>query len=278
MIGVSEGTGGIRTVCFVLAAVAASAQLFNDTNFKPTFQQCVRDASSHEYCATMPDWDVSRVSYMGSLCEKHVVDCTDFNVDISRWNVSAVTDMSNMLWRATAFNQDISGWQVGGVTDMSGMFYGCESFNQPIGGWDTSAVLDMQYMFYGANRFNGDISGWNVASVTHFCWMFYIADSFNQNIAGWDVRAAVDMSNMFQWAGAFDQDLSSWDPKNATDVSYMFNEASSFRHILCWRQLPALHEGIFTDSCGWVDESASCKPGRINPTTNCSHALLRLLL
>ena len=105
---------GMSALCFVLVALAgsAAAQSFNDTNFKPTFQQCVRDASSLDDCATMPYWDVSRVTYMASLCEKHVVDCTDFNVDISRWDVSSVTDMSDMLRRATSFDQDISRWQV----------------------------------------------------------------------------------------------------------------------------------------------------------------------
>merc|ERR1712146_587125 len=87
----------------------------------------------------------------------------------------------------------------------------------------------------------------------------------------------MDMSNMFQWAGSFDQDLSLWEPANVTDMSYMFNEAVSFRYILCWKQLPTLNDGMFDDSCGWVDSTSLCKPGRINPKSNCSHTVLPLL-
>ena len=44
--------------------------------------------------------------------------------DISRWNVSSVTNMSNMFNGATSFDQDISGWDVSAVTDITRMFNG----------------------------------------------------------------------------------------------------------------------------------------------------------
>ena len=44
--------------------------------------------------------------------------------DISRWNVSSVTNMINMFNGATSFDQDISGWDVSAVTDITRMFNG----------------------------------------------------------------------------------------------------------------------------------------------------------
>ncbi|MFV0553610.1 MAG: BspA family leucine-rich repeat surface protein [Mangrovibacterium sp.] len=95
--------------------------------------------------------------------------CSNFNSDISGWDVSAVTDMQSVFSSATSFNQDISGWDVSAVTNMQSMFSGASSFNQDIGSWDVSAVTNMQYMFYFASSFNQDISGWvlNPAGVTH---------------------------------------------------------------------------------------------------------------
>ena len=40
-----------------------------------------------------------------------------FNKDLSKWDVSAVTDMRNMFSDASAFNQDLSKWDVSAVTN-----------------------------------------------------------------------------------------------------------------------------------------------------------------
>ena len=44
---------------------------------------------------------------------------------------------------ATAFNQDISSWDVSNVTDMSNMFNGANAFNQPIGNWCVSKITSV---------------------------------------------------------------------------------------------------------------------------------------
>ena len=46
----------------------------------------------------------------------------DFNEDISRWNVSNVGNMSNMLFGATSFNGHLSRWEAGQVETMVEMF------------------------------------------------------------------------------------------------------------------------------------------------------------
>ena len=92
--------------------------------------------------------------------------------NISDWDVSSVTNMSNMFTFALSFNQDISDWDVSSVTNMFGMFAFANSFNQDISGWDVSSVTDMGDVFTGASEFNQDISAWNVSSVTNMELMF----------------------------------------------------------------------------------------------------------
>ena len=53
---------------------------------------------------------------------------TSFNGDLSQWDVSAVTIMSHMFWKAESFNGDISRWDVNAVTDMWFMFQGAKMF------------------------------------------------------------------------------------------------------------------------------------------------------
>ena len=60
----------------------------------------------------------------------------------------------------------ISDWDVSKVTDMSYLFYRAESFNQNISNWDVSNVIDMMGTFRDASSFNQDLSAWNVDNVT----------------------------------------------------------------------------------------------------------------
>merc|ERR1719472_153493 len=57
-----------------------------------------------------------------------------FNADLSKWDVSAVTDMRAMFVRASAFNQDLSKWDVSAVTTMASMFYAASAFKRELSG------------------------------------------------------------------------------------------------------------------------------------------------
>jgi len=96
---------------------------------------------------------------------------SDFNQDISSWDMSNVTDMTLMFYRAYVFNQNISSWDVSNVTKMRYMFFKAEVFNQPIGNWDVSSVYDMERMFRYATSYNQDLSSWSVDGVAQ-CLQF----------------------------------------------------------------------------------------------------------
>jgi surface protein len=172
----------------------------------------------------MPKWNVSKVTDMSEL----FLDMENFNENISEWDVSSVTDMGGMFAEASSFNQSIGQWNVSSVTDMGGMFAEASSFNQSIGQWNVSSVTYMDNMFYKASSFNQDISQWNVSNVTNMAKMFFLASSFNQDISQWNVSNVTHMGDMFRRASSFNQPLNKWNVSNVTEMGGMFEGASSF--------------------------------------------------
>ena len=97
---------------------------------------------------------------------KGLFERTDFQGDISEWDVSNVKDMRFTFAHCKNFNSDISKWDVSNVKTMRKMFYLCESFNADISDWDVSNVEDMDCILYMCKSFDRDLSKWDVNNVT----------------------------------------------------------------------------------------------------------------
>lgn len=122
-------------------------------------------------------------------------------------DISRITDLSGMFYRARKFNHPLDGWDTSGVTSLRDMFSGARAFNQPVGDWNTSKVTDMSGMFNEAESFNQPIGNWDTLRVTDMAAMFYRAKSFNQPVENWNTSSVTDMACMFGEAGAFDQSV-----------------------------------------------------------------------
>ena len=97
--------------------------------------------------------------------------CKDKKVYLGDIDTSKIADMST-LFRGEK-KRDFSGietWNVSNVTDMSEMFSN-SSFNQDISSWDVSKVTDMRSMF-SFSSFNHDISSWNISKFANVIDMF----------------------------------------------------------------------------------------------------------
>merc|ERR1719198_1497247 len=82
-----------------------------------------------------------------------------FNGDISKWDVSSVTNMQGMFNHAKHFNTDISKWTVSSVTTFLRMFHTAEAFNHDLNLWDVSSATSLQNMFYHAKSFSQTLCG-----------------------------------------------------------------------------------------------------------------------
>ena len=109
------------------------------------------------------------------------LDSRYFNLDISAWDVSNVTNMENIFKGCSSFNQDLSDWDFSNVVTMKGMFEDCTSFNQDISNFGTSKVINMENMFQGATNFDKDIRNLNVENLIKYKDIFKNATIINKN-------------------------------------------------------------------------------------------------
>jgi surface protein len=116
-------------------------------------------------------------------------------------NLSIVNSMSRML-RASPFNSDISKWDISNVTNMFQLFTFCTNFNKNLSTWNTSNVTNMGQVFFGATSFNQNLSSWNVSNVSDMTAMFSGATSFNQNLGAWELRRlGITLGSLFNNSG-----------------------------------------------------------------------------
>ena len=157
---------------------------------------------------------------------------------ISEWDVSNVTDMSNLFRNAKKFDGNISKWDVSNVRNMEGMFWCAKNFNQDINtkvvtredgskytAWDTSNVTNMKRMFAYATKFNGDISNWNISNVRNMNYMFFNAKKFNQDINRKDVTREDGTK------------YKAWNYSRRTTAMYIFKGAKSLVLPNWWKLL-----------------------------------------
>ena len=101
-----------------IAAPARFAKIYTRTfSDRTSLKNAVKECGN-KGCEDMNSWDVSKVTDMSNLFHR-INPKVD---DISEWNVSKVTNMQSMFSSASSFNGDISKWDVSKVTNMGSMF------------------------------------------------------------------------------------------------------------------------------------------------------------
>jgi Mycoplasma protein of unknown function, DUF285 len=110
------------------------------------------------------------------------------SLDLSQWDVSSATDMSQMFMYAYVRHSvvAISTWDTSNVVSMARMFYGSQYFDQDLALWNTQNVVNMTSIFETVSGFTGrGLDQWRVPRVTDLSRAFKGSSSFRANLCGW---------------------------------------------------------------------------------------------
>jgi surface protein len=204
-----------------------------DTSNVTDMRGMFEDASSFNQAITM---DTSKVTDMKSMFDDAtamthpVLSCSSVGLNAGVPQPKTKEELQTWIkeyCRGVKNHGEPNTWDVTLVTDMSNLFYDMKTFNAPIDQWDTSQVTNMSCMFAGAKSFNQPIT-MDTSKVTNMSAMFSFASSFNQLIT-MDTSKVTDMSYMFYYASSFNQ-LITMDTSKVTNMNAMFSNAWAMKH------------------------------------------------
>ena len=158
------------------------------------------------------------------------------NVDLSGWDTSYITDMSNMFsgcWQLTSL--DVSNFDTSNVTSMDNMFYGCSSLTSlDVSNFNTSNVTSMDNMFNDCSSLTSlDVSNFNTSNVTYMSYMFngcvYLT---SLDLSNFNTSNVTNMTAMFDTCRSLTNlDLSNFNTSNVTDMSFMLSNCSKLSNL-----------------------------------------------
>ena len=157
-------------------------------------------------------------------------------VDLSKFDASQVTEMSNMFkgcTSLTSINFNIS--NTSSVTDLSYMFYGCTSLKElDLSYFDSSSVTNMEQTFFECKSLLSlNLDNFNSSSVTNFHQTFFGLHSLKSlDLSHFDTSSAIDMFQMFLNCYELEYlDLSNFKTSNVSNMHEMFLSCGALKSV-----------------------------------------------
>lgn len=173
--------------------------------------------------------------------------------DFSHLDTSAITSFENMFKgyddHSSTTSLNIGNWDVSNVTDMSEMFGGCtnlsnDEFDPNFGleYWNTSSLTNLYGMFSNCSSINElNLNNFNTAKVVTFANMFYGCTNLKK----------LDISSF---------DTSSVDMDDYDGLSYMFYGCSSLKSLILGEGFGKMPDNVgrvdFSDLSEWTDQDS----------------------
>jgi surface protein len=189
-------------------------------------------------CFTLTNLDLSKfdTSKVTDMSEMFQYCRLLTSLDLSNFNTSNVTNMSEMFQYCRLLTSlNISNFNTSKVTDMSEMFSGCHQLTSlDLSNFNTSNVTNMEGMFGGCSTLTSlDLSNFNTSNVTNMSEMFqYCRLLTSLNISKFNTSKVTDMSEMLSGCHQLTSlDLSNFNTSNVTNMEGMFGGCSTLTSL-----------------------------------------------
>ena len=127
-------------------------------------QIIVKRLMSEGYDCDLNDIDTSKITDMSDLFDS---DNDIYSSSMVRSALGSKDSYGNYLTIVRKFNGDISKWDVSNVTNMEYMFNMCWEFTGDLSKWNVSKVEKMECMFWECKKFNQDLNSWDISSISN---------------------------------------------------------------------------------------------------------------
>ena len=173
------------------------------------------------------NFDTSNVTDMSNMFDGSKAT----TLDLSNFDTSNVTDMSSMFHSSQVTTLDVSNFNTSNVTDMDSMFYYSQATTLDLSNFDTSKVTNMKYMFQSSQATTLDVSSFDTSKVTNMTNMFLGSQATTLDVSNFDTSNVTNMISMFSYSKATTLDVSNFDTSKVTNMSYMFYNFTNLKTI-----------------------------------------------
>lgn len=223
------------------------------TTAEGAFQGC-----SSLMSVDMSDWNTSSITNMSNMFN----GCSNLNLlNLNAIDTSAVTTMAGMLQDCSDLvDLSIDAISTDSLTDMSDMFNGCSSLlSLKLNRFNTKQVTDMSRMFANCNNIvNIENDKWETDGLQAIDEMFYNCKRLvSTSLANFNLTNVTSFANLFKnCSGLLTVDLKGVDTSSVTDMSNMFAGCMKLEEIV---QLTSLDTSKVTDMSGMFKDCSAIK-------------------
>lgn len=176
-------------------------------------------------CDDVENWDISQMTDFSELFK----DTNNFNCDLTSWDVSNITNMNYLFKNSINFSGNISNWNIENVIDMSNLFYNLSNSTLSISNWNPKNVIYMDELFSYAKNLNvGDLSNWNTSSVTGLNAMCSNSNNISGDLSNWNLINVLDSFGIFYDSDNFNANISNWNLENLASFQMFFSDTNNF--------------------------------------------------